>query len=81
MRARTRRRSVRTRRYWITALIILAAAAVAYGVTRPPARVNVLVAGASTSVSVMDFSAPMALDPVPDGWWHHTFWTRRSALF
>ena len=82
MRARTRRRSVRIRRYWITALIILAAAAaVAYGVTRPPARVNVLVAGASTSVPVMDFSAPMALDPVPDGWWHRTFWTRRAALF
>lgn len=80
MRARTRRRSVRIRRYWITALIILATA-VAYGVPRPPARVNVLVAGASTSVSVMDFSAPLALDPVPDGWWHHTFWTRRSALF
>jgi hypothetical protein len=54
---------------------------VEYGVTRSPARVNVLVAGASTSVSVMDFSAPLALDPVPDGWWHHTFWTRRSALF
>ena len=80
MRARTRRRSVRIRRYRVTALIILAAA-VAYGVPRPPARVNVLVAGASTSVSVMDFSAPMALDPVRDGWWHRTFWTGRAALF
>ncbi len=82
MTARTRRRSVRTRRYWITALIVLAAAgAVAYWVTRPPARVNVLAAGGSTSVSVMDFSAPMGLDPLPAGWWHRTFWTRRAASF
>jgi len=26
--------------------------------------------------TVMDFSEPMALDPVPDGWWHRLFLTR-----
>ena len=70
------------RRYWIAALIGLAAAgAVAYLVTRPPERLNVLMAGGSASVPVMDFTAPMALDPPPAGWWHRTFWTRRAAKF
>ena len=27
-------------------------------------------------VTVMDFSAPFSLDPLPAGWYHRTFWTR-----
>ena len=30
----------------------------------------------SPEVTVMDFSAPFPLDPLPAGWYHRTFWTR-----
>jgi len=72
----------RHRRYWITAVIVLAlAGAGGYWATRPPERLNVLAASGATTVPVMDFAAPMALDPPPAGWWHRTFWTRRAASF
>lgn len=38
-------------------------------------------AGGLASVLVIDFTAPMALDPPPADWWHRTFWTRRAASF
>jgi hypothetical protein len=72
----------RRRRYWFAALAVLAiAGAAAYVVTRPPERVNVLAADGSATIQVMDFAAPMALDPLPEGWWHRKFWTRRAASF
>jgi len=73
------------RRYRRTALIVvgiaIVVAAIAYGVTRPPDRRNVLTAHGAATVSVMDFADPIALDPPPAGWWHRTFWTRRAASF
>lgn len=50
-----------------------------YWLLRPPERRNVLVAGGGPDVVVMDFSQPMSLDPVPAGWHHRTFWTRKAA--
>lgn len=70
------------RRYWITALIVfVVAGAGAYAVTRTPERLNVLSADGSPTVPVMEFVPQMALDPLPAGWWHRTFWTRRAASF
>lgn len=72
----------RRKRYGLAALIVLAVAGAAtYAVIRPPERVSVLTANGAASVRVMDFSAPMALDPPPPGWRHRTFWTRRAAAF
>ena len=36
-------------------------------------RLNVLVPGESPSVVVMDFRKPLAIDSLPDGWHHRTF--------
>jgi len=38
-------------------------------------RTNV-VTGGQPEVTVMDFSTPFSLDPLPAGWYHRTFWTR-----
>lgn len=90
MTAKPPRSGGRRKRCGLAAVLVLVlAGAAVYGITRPPERVNVLVADGSAagsvtgapSVSVMDFSAPMALDPPPPGWWHRTFWTRRAAAF
>jgi len=37
-------------------------------------RLNVLVPDGSPSVVVMDFTEPLPLDPLPDGWYHRRFW-------
>ncbi len=39
-------------------------------------RSNVLTANGQPEVTVMDFSRPFSLDPLPGGWYHRTFWTR-----
>jgi Protein of unknown function (DUF3047) len=39
-------------------------------------RSNVLTGEGQPEVTVMDFSAPFWLDPLPAGWYHRTFWTR-----
>jgi hypothetical protein len=39
-------------------------------------RTNVLTGDGQREVTVMDFSAPFSLDPLPAGWYHRTFWTR-----
>jgi hypothetical protein len=39
-------------------------------------RTNVLTGDGEPEVTVMDFSAPFSLDPLPAGWYHRTFWTR-----
>jgi hypothetical protein len=39
-------------------------------------RTNVLTAGGEPKVTVMDFSTPFSLEPLPAGWYHRTFWTR-----
>lgn len=71
-----------SRRYLVSVLLIIAVAgAAAYWVARPPERLNMLTAEGTTSVSVMDFSGPMGLDPPPAGWFHRKFWTRRAASF
>ena len=65
----------------IGSAVTMAVAAIAYSVTRPPERRNVLMADGAATVSVMNFVSPIALDPPPAGWWHRTFWTRRAASF
>lgn len=37
-------------------------------------RSNVLVPDGSLSFSVMDFSKPLSLNPLAEGWYHRTFW-------
>jgi hypothetical protein len=39
-------------------------------------RQNVLVPAGEAEIVVMDFSAPLPLDPLPAGWHHRKFWTR-----
>jgi hypothetical protein len=39
-------------------------------------RTNVLTGDGQAEVTLMDFSAPFSLDPLPPGWYHRTFWTR-----
>jgi len=39
-------------------------------------RSNVLTGEGHAEVTIMDFSAPFSLDPLPAGWYHRTFWTR-----
>src|SRR5262249_20478601 len=39
-------------------------------------RTNVLTGNSQPEVTVMDFSTPFSLDPLPAGWYHRTFWTR-----
>jgi DUF3047 family protein len=53
----------------------LAAACIAATLTACTAgeRLNVLVPDGSPSVAVMDFRQPLALDHLPDGWRHRTF--------
>ena len=36
-------------------------------------RTNVLMPDGSPSFIVMDFSEPLPIDPVPNGWWHRKF--------
>ena len=37
-------------------------------------RVNVLVPDGSPSFAIMDFTDPLPIDPLPDGWYHRLFW-------
>ena len=64
----------------IGVIVVLAAAAV-YVWLRPPPRANIVVADGGSEVVVMDFSRQMTLDPLPDGWHHRKFWTRKAATF
>jgi hypothetical protein len=54
----------------LCSLLFLLAPLVACG----DSRVNVLVPDGSPSVHVMDFTEPLPLDPLPDGWYHRRFW-------
>ena len=56
---------------WIVAVICFAAAALTTCTGEP--RLNVLVPDGSPALVVMDFRQPLALDPLPDGWRHRTF--------
>ena len=51
-------------------VLALAAGATACG----DSRVNVLVPDGSPSLAVMDFTDPVPIDPLPDGWYHRRFW-------
>ena len=42
-----------------------------------PSRTGVLVPHGEPELVLMDFSRPFPLSPLPDGWYHRTFWTRR----
>jgi Protein of unknown function (DUF3047) len=44
--------------------------------TNPPTSENPVIAGSDTSISVMDFSKPFPLSPLPAGWWHLKFLTK-----
>ncbi len=61
-------------------LAVLVLTGIGYGLVRRASRapdpVNPVTAEAP-SVPVLDFSAPFSLDPLPEGWWHRRFWTRR----
>jgi Protein of unknown function (DUF3047) len=44
--------------------------------TSPPAPVNPVLAGNTATVTLMDFTTPFILDPVPKGWWQISFFTK-----
>ena len=56
---------------WVVAVVGLAAAALT--ACTGGQRLNVLVPDGSPSLVVMDFRQPLALDPLPEGWRHRTF--------
>jgi hypothetical protein len=64
---------------WIATFVLVIGAAVYLGAGYISARffevrrVNVLKADGAERFMLMDFSQPMALDPVPDGWHHRIF--------
>ena len=60
---------------------LVVAAALAAWFLRGPERRNVLVPQGGPEVVVMDFARPFPLDPLPDGWYHHKFWTRNPAIY
>jgi hypothetical protein len=60
----------------LVALVAVLAAAAGYLWLRPPPRMAVLIPHGEPELVVMDFAAPMPLDPLPPGWWHRRFWTR-----
>lgn len=45
---------------------------------RTPPRVAVLSPDGANEFTLMDFTHPFALDPLPPGWRYRTFWTRPS---
>jgi hypothetical protein len=61
------------RRETILGLIVLAVSVVT--ACTGGHRLNVLVPGESPSVVVMDFREPLAIDSLPDGWHHRTFFS------
>ena len=54
-------------------LAVTLACAALFGCSEDRPRVNVLTADGGDSVSVMDFSNPISLDPISPGWFHRTF--------
>ena len=54
-------------------LAVTLACAALFGCSEDRPRVNVLTADGGGSVSVMDFSKPITLDPISPGWFHRTF--------
>ncbi len=66
-----------------TGLVVLTAitAGAVYWMKRSPARENVLTATGDESVTVMDFSRLIPLEPPPAGWFHREFLTIDPAEF
>ncbi len=56
------------------AIVLLAIAAGAFYMTGPDREAAPVVAGAGTTIRVLDFSNLTGLDPLPEGWRHETFW-------
>lgn len=71
----------RLKSLFFVALLFLGVAALVTAIIRSYVgeveRRNVLTAGGQPELIVMDFSEPIPLDPLPDGWRHREFWTRR----
>ena len=55
----------------VSMIIVLAVAAMT---SCGDTRVNVLVPDGFPSFAIMDFTDPLPLDPLPDGWYHRRFW-------
>ncbi|MFQ5417301.1 MAG: DUF3047 domain-containing protein, partial [Myxococcota bacterium] len=66
-----------------SAVALLAMAVVAGGVSTSCSskRAGVLVPERGASLTVMDFSRPVSLDPLPAGWYYREFLTRRPVDF
>jgi hypothetical protein len=58
-----------------SAIAAVALALTACGPFRTLPRSSPVVPDGSPSVTVMDFSSPISLDPTPEGWYHRTFST------
>lgn len=56
--------------------IILALSAMTLLNACGPERVHVLAPHGEPEATLMDFSKPFSLQPLPAGWAYHTFWTR-----
>jgi Protein of unknown function (DUF3047) len=60
----------------ILVLIALVGYVALQRLTSPPPPVNPVLAGAEPTVTLMDFAAPPALQPLTPGWWHVGFLTK-----
>ena len=58
---------------WLTCLASAVCLAVMLTACTTSQRLNVLVPDGTSPLVVMDFRTPLALDPLPDGWRHRTF--------
>jgi hypothetical protein len=64
------------RRFLLIALLLSIALTLLAACDRWGERTHVLSPNGEAEVTVMDFSAPLAFDRLPAGWFHRTFWTR-----
>ncbi len=64
--------------YAVLTLSVLAFVAwrVFYYLTSPPSPVSPVVAGAGSTVTIMDFATPPAVEPPTPGWWQIGFFTK-----
>src|SRR5918996_696818 len=72
---------VRIRYVALVVVVFISTAAIAIWGLLSPERRNVLLAHGEPEVVVMNFADPFPFDPLPAGWYHRTFWTRKAASF
>lgn len=58
-------------------LILWVAVTLLMGCAPGSQRAHVLKGNGQADITIMDFAKPFSLDPLPAGWRHRTFWTRR----